>query len=71
MNLVMNKYIDDSQLLVRTYIFDVKMAGVCDSRFSSIMILQLYKKIKNRNFNDFLLRDGFTREILKDNVVAL
>ena len=64
----MNKYIDDSQLLVRTYIFDV---GVCDSRFSSIMILQLYKKIKNRIHNNFLLRDGFTREILKDNVVAL
>lgn len=67
----MNKYIDDSQLLVRTYIFDVKMAGVGDSRFSSIMILQLYKKIKNRIHNNFLLRDGFTREILKDNVVAL
>ena len=67
----MNKYIDDSQLLVRTYIFDVKMAGVCDFRLSSIMILELYKKIKNRIFNNFLLKDEFTGEFLKDNVVAL
>ena len=67
----MNKYIDDSQLLVRTYIFDVKMAGVCDFRLSSIMILELYKKIKNRIFNNFLLKDESTGEFLKDNVVAL